>query len=67
MNISDILLKTLTFCAQNKIDFQMVSGNEKKNDYVIDKENKKITITLIDPSDKEFLKLMKNNFDLKDG
>lgn len=56
MGISDILNDLFIFCAKKDISFRYLSSDSEINKIEVDKQNKEIVVTVIDPEDKNFIK-----------
>lgn len=67
MSISEALYETMRFCSSKNLEFRLITGGPDKNSYIIDQENKIVTITIIDEKDIELDGVINNKLlELKD-
>jgi len=56
MELSDILNDLFIFCSKKDISFRYLSSDSEINKIEVNKQNRELVVTIIDPEDKKFLK-----------
>lgn len=56
MELSDILNDLFIFCSKKDISFRYISSDSEINKIEVNKQNRELVVTIIDPEDKNFLR-----------
>ena len=56
MELSDILNDLFIFCSKKDISFRYLSSDSEINKIEVNKQNRELVVTIIDPEDKNFLR-----------